>query len=90
MTHTVWSRISAVLVLFLLLTPAVFAAPRQAKRVRPELRVISWLTETLGGFLAASIKSSGTMDPDGKPQTANPPASSSGDSSGTMDPDGRK
>lgn len=90
MTHTVWSRISAVLVLFLLLTPAVFAAPRQAKRELPELRAISWLTEALSGFFPASVKSSGTMDLDGKPQIANPPASSSSDSSGTMDPDGRK
>src|SRR4051794_2850976 len=41
MTRTTWSRISAVLVLLILLTPAVFAAPRQAKRELPELRAIS-------------------------------------------------
>ncbi|MEA2602149.1 MAG: hypothetical protein QOF89_3141 [Acidobacteriota bacterium] len=90
MTRTVWSRCSAVFVILLLLTPVAFAAPRQTKRVRPEPGIISWLANALNSFLPASLKSSGTMDPDGKPQIAGPPASYSSDSSGTMDPDGRK
>lgn len=47
-------------------------------------------TQALGRLLPGIVKSSGTMDPDGKPQLATPPAITASDSSGTMDPDGRK
>jgi hypothetical protein len=88
MTRTVWSRASAILLLLLFLTPAVFAASRQAKHGPSELRVFAWVTEALGYFFPASLKSSGTMDPDGKPQPASPGASTTTDSRGTMDPNG--
>lgn len=87
MARTVWPRIFTVLILVLFMTPAVFAAPRAAKQVRPERGVFAWLTQALGDLLPG-LKSSGTMNPDGKP-LANPPASTTSDSSGTMDPDGR-
>ena len=90
MTRTVWSRISAVLVILLFLTPAVFAVPRQAKQARPGREVFASFTQALGRLLPGIVKSSGTMDPDGKPQLATPPATTASDSSGTMDPDGRK
>jgi len=76
--------------LLLFLTPAVFAVPRHEKQERPERGVFAWFTETLGRLLPGVVKSSGTMDPDGKPQLATPPSSTTADSSGTMDPDGRK
>jgi len=90
MTRTVWSRISAVLILILFLTPAVFAMPRQAKQARRGRETLALFTQALGRLLPGLVKSSGTMDPDGKPQLATPPASTASDSSGTMDPDGRK
>jgi hypothetical protein len=90
MSRTVWSRISAVLVLLLFLTPAVFAMPQQAKQARPGREIFSSFTQALGRLLPGIVKSSGTMDPDGKPQLATPPAITASDSSGTMDPDGRK
>jgi hypothetical protein len=89
MIRTVWPRISAVLILVLFLTPAAFAVPRHEKQVRPDRGVFAWFTETLGRLLPGVLKSSGTMDPDGKPQLATPPSSTTTDSSGTMDPDGR-
>jgi hypothetical protein len=90
MIRTVWPRISAVLILLLFLTPAVFAGPRQEKQVRPERGIFAWFTEAFGRLLPGVVKSSGTMDPDGKPQLATPPSSTTTDSSGTMDPDGQK
>ncbi len=46
---------------------------------------------SLWGFVAEHLavfaKSSGTMDPDGKPLPPPPAGSTAGDSSGTMDPD---
>jgi hypothetical protein len=89
MSRSVWPRISAVLALLLFLAPALFAAPREAKQVRPESHVFAWLTQALDRFLPAGLKSSGTMDPDGKLSPAAPSAASTSDSSGTMDPDGR-
>lgn len=86
MTRTVWPRFFTVLILALFMASAVFAAPRNAKQVRPERGLFAWVVQTLEELLPG-LKSSGTMDPDGKP-LANPPASTS-DSSGTMDPDGR-
>jgi hypothetical protein len=48
---------------------------------------------SLWGFVAEHIaffaKSSGTMDPDGKPLPPPSAGSTAGDSSGTMDPDGK-
>jgi hypothetical protein len=88
MTRTVWPRLFAVLALLLFLTPALFASTRDEKPVRPEPGVFTWLTQALDKLLPSVLKSSGTMDPDGKPQRPVPPAAT-GDSSGTMDPDGR-
>ena len=86
MARTVWPRIFAVLILVFFMTPAVFAAPREAKQIRPERGAFAWLTRTLEELLPG-LKSSGTMDPDGKP-FANPPASTTSDSRGSMDPNG--
>jgi hypothetical protein len=88
MTRTVWLRMSAVLALLLFLTPALFAAPRPPKRALGTSGVFAWLAQALDRFLPVILKSSGTMDPDGKTHTVSPPATTS-DSSGTMDPDGR-
>ena len=64
--------------------------PRQAKQARPGREVLASFIQALGRLLPGIVKSSGTMDPDGKPQLATPLASTASDSSGTMDPDGRK
>jgi hypothetical protein len=90
MARTIWLRVSAVLVLLLLLAPAVFAMPRPAKRQPRELGTFAWIAQALGRYLPPGLKSSGTMDPDGKPQLASPPAVATSDASGSMDPDGRK
>ena len=87
MARTVWPRIFVVFILVLFMAPAVFAAPREAKQIRSERGVFTWLTQALEELLPG-LKSSGTMNPDGKP-LATPPASTTSDSSGTMDPDGR-
>ena len=88
MTRTVWPRTVAVLALLLFMAPALFAAPRKAREVGPERTSFAWFVQALGRLFPA-LKSSGTMDPDGKPSPLVPPASSASDSSGTMDPDGR-
>jgi len=87
MARKVWPRIFAVLMIVLFMAPAVFALPRERKQVRSERGVVAWLTQALEE-LFPGLKSSGTMDPDGKP-LATPPASTTSDSSGTMNPDGR-
>jgi hypothetical protein len=90
MARTVWFRSSVVLVLLLLLAPAVFAKPRPAKLQPRELGAFAWITQVLGHVFPPGLKSGGTMNPDGKPQLASPPAIATSDSGGTMDPDGRK
>jgi hypothetical protein len=89
MTRTVWPRTIAVLALLLFMAPALFALPRRAKESRPERGAFAWLAQALDRLIPG-LKSSGTMDPDGKPSLLTPPASTTSDSSGTMDPDGRK
>ena len=89
MARTLWSRISVVLLLLLFLTPAAFATPQQEKHRLREAGILAWLASEVDRFLSWNLKSSGTMDPDGKPQVASPPPAATNDSSGTMDPDGR-
>jgi hypothetical protein len=90
MVRTVWLRVSAVLVFLLFIAPAGFAASRPAKSHPRESGAFARIAQALGHLLPPGLKSGGTMDPDGKPQLASPPAVATSDSGGTMDPDGRK
>lgn len=87
MTRKVRPRMFAVLILVLFMAPAVFAAPRDAKQVRPERGVFAWLTQALEELLPG-LKSRGSMDPDGSPAPTSATSGSEGDSRGSMDPNG--
>lgn len=87
--RTFWSR--GLILLFVL---SVVSPPASAGTSRePEQLSVRAFMSTLWRGVSQLIpligKSSGTMDPDGKPLPPPSGAPEQGDSSGTMDPDGR-
>lgn len=80
--------LAACLVLILLAAPAS-AAGAQGQMADREPAVFTFLWRALQNLAPVALKSSGTMDPDGRPLPPPPDSAIQTDSSGTMDPDGR-
>lgn len=84
------SRVSALLLVAVLLASSAFAAPRSVRSER-EPGLMAALRGIFEMLVPALGKAHGTMDPDGQPVPSTPSdgGSTTSDAHGTMDPDGR-
>jgi len=90
MPRTVWFRGLILTLSLTLLVPPAFAAGNREPAGPSARGFVSALWQALLKLIPLTGESSGTMDPDGRPNGLTPygPGVES-DSSGTMDPDGR-
>lgn len=80
-------RVALAFLVLILLTAPVPAADGRVHRAEREPGLAAVLWQALQKLSPLASKSSGTMDPDGKPLPPKPAVQT--DASGTMDPDGR-
>lgn len=85
--RTALHRVALACLVLTLLAAPVLAAGGRAYRAEKESSLFAALRQAVHKLSSLATKSSGTMDPDGKPLP--PDSATQGDASGTMDPDGR-